>query len=418
MKQLKAYKYRIYPDKDQIQFLEKNFGAVRFVWNKLVHAFNSYTKEGPNLIVSEKSLKDDPEYEWLNEVMSVALQQKRMDFDELKKQYFDKKRAVKVGRPKFKKKGVSRESFRIPGQTVTKVNSFEDIKDGFIKLPKMNSMKIVQHRQFNGSVRSITVSKTSKQYFVSILVEEDIALKPMSGREVGIDLGLNDLIITSDGHKFQRVSKQLTKATQLLKKAQRKLARKTKDSNSYSRHRTIVQRLYAKISRTRNDYYHNVSSWLVNNYDAIYLENLNVNGMLKNRKMTRAIQEAAWSTLIGMIKYKSEFYGKTVHQINRFFPSSKTCSSCGHKVEKMPLYVREWECPSCGEHHDRDINAAINIKNQGQLDCYEEILPDGIAGMVVIPTRLEKYINKIERSGPEGLVDVGTDEDTRSLVQY
>lgn len=423
MKILKAYKYRIYPNKEQQQFLEKNFGAVRFIWNKLTHAFNSYSKEGPNLVITEKTLKDSTDYSWLNECLSVALQQKRMDFDEAKKQYFSKTRKTKTGRMKFKKKGSSRDSFRIPGSTATKVNTFADIRDGSIKLPKMEPMKIIQHKAFNGEVKNITVSKTSNQYFVSILVEEDIDLKPMAGKEIGIDLGLTDLIITSAGHKFQRVSTQLEKTNQLLKKAQRKLSRKTNGSNSYSRQRLMVQKLYARITRIRNDYYHNIQSWLVENYDSIYLEDLNVNGMLKNRKMSRAIQEAAWSTLVGMIKYKANWYGKTVHQINRFFPSSKTCSSCGHKVEKMPLDIREWTCPSCGEDHDRDINAAINIRNQGQVDCYEEILPDGISGLVEIPARLVKYIAKIERSSPSGLVDVGTDEDTRSqhanaLAQY
>lgn len=418
MKILKAYKYRIYPNKEQQQFLEKNFGAVRFLWNKLTHAFNSYSKEGPNLVLQEKTLKDRPEYSWLNEVMSVALQQKRMDFDEAKKQYFSKTRKSKLGRMKFKKKGASRDQFRIPGTTATKVNSFDDVKSGWIKLPKMEPMQIVAHRAFSGSVKNITVSKTSNQYFVSILVEEDIDLKPMAAREVGIDLGLNALIITSDGYKFQRVSRQLEKTNQLLKKAQRKLARKVKGSSSYEKARIVVTKLYARITRIRNDYYHSISSWLVSNYDAIYLENLNVSGMLKNRKMARAIQEAAWSTLVGMIKYKSNWYGKTVHQVNRFFPSSKTCSDCGHKEEKMPLDIREWTCPSCGAEHDRDVNAAINIKNQGQIDCYEQKIPDGIAGLVLIPVRLEKFITKIERSIAKVIVDEGMDEDTRSSAQY
>lgn len=316
MKILKAHKYRIYPNLEQQQFLEKNFGAVRFIWNKLTHTFNSYSKEGPNLTVTEKTLKDNPEYFWLNECLSVALQQKRMDFDEAKKQYFQKTRKSKIGRMKYKKKGSSRESFRIPSQALVKVNSFSDIKEGFIKLPKMAPMKIVSHREFDGEVRNITVSKASNQYFVSILVEEDIDLKPMAGREIGIDLGLTDLIITSAGHKFQRVSRQIEKTNRLLKKAQRKLSRKTKGSNSYSRQRTMVQKLYARITRIRNDYYHNIQSWLVKNYDSIYLEDLNVSGMLKNRKMSRAIQEAAWSTLVRMITYKANWCGKTVHQID------------------------------------------------------------------------------------------------------
>lgn len=268
--------------------------------------------------MNEKILKDMPEYSWLNETMSVALQQKRMDFDETKKQFFNKNRAVKIGRMKFKSKG-NRDSFRIPGSTATQVNSFKDIESGFIKLPKMSPMKIVAHRSFDGIIKNLTVSKVSNQYYISILVEVDIGLKPMSGKEVGIDLGLNDLIITNEGHKFQRVSKQLEKTNQLLKKAQRKLARAKKDSNNRDKLRLRVQKLYLKITRIRNDYYHNISSWLVSNYDAIYLENLNVNGMLKNRRMARAIQEAAWTTLVNMIKYKCNFYGKTVHQINRFF---------------------------------------------------------------------------------------------------
>lgn len=143
MKILRAYKYRIYPTRDQQQFLEKNFGAVRFIWNKLTYAFNSYSKEGPNLVVTEKTLKDHQDYSWLNECLSVALQQKRMDFDEAKKQYFSKTRKTKSGRMKFKKKGSSRDSFRIPGSTATKVNTFADIKDGAIKLPKMAPMKII-----------------------------------------------------------------------------------------------------------------------------------------------------------------------------------------------------------------------------------------------------------------------------------
>lgn len=281
----------------------------------------------------------------------------------------------------------------------------------------MSPMKIVAHRAFIGDIKNLTVSKVSNQYYISILVEVDIDLKPMSGKEIGVDLGLNDLIITNEGHKFQRVSKQLEKTNLLLKKAQRKLARSKIGSNNRNKLRLRVQKLYLKITRIRNDYYHSISSWLVSNYDAIYLENLNINGMLKNHRMARAIQEAAWSTLVDMIKYKCNFYGKTVHQINRFFPSSKTCSCCGHKADKMPLDIREWTCPSCGSEHDRDINAAMNIKNQGQIDCYEEILSVGITDLgPKIPARLEKFVTKIERSIAKAVVNKGTDEDTRSLA--
>jgi putative transposase len=316
------------------------------------------------------------------------------------------------------------QSMRFPAST-TIIKSFEAIKDGFIKLPKMNvPIQIVVHQEFTGRPVSFTVSRTpSMEYYVSILVEEEVVLKPATHREVGIDLGLTDLIITSDGIKFQRVSRQLEKTNQLLKKAQKKLAKKEKGSKSYERARIRVARLYARITRIRNDYYHNISAWLVLNYDAIYVENLNVNGMLKNHRMARAIQEAAWSTLVSMISYKSIWYGKTFHQIDRWYPSSKTCSCCGHKVDKLPLDIREWTCPNCGSYHDRDINAAINIKNQGQLDCYEQLLDqfwsDGIADRGSwIPVRLGKYASKTERSKTPVLVGIGTDEDTRSLVVY
>ena len=373
--------------------------------------------------MTEKILKDDPEYIFLNDVPAVILQQARMDVDQTKKQYFNKTRKTKIGRPKYKKRS-GHQSMRFPAST-TIIKSFEAIKDGAIKLPKMNvPIQIVVHQEFTGRPVSFTVSRTpSMEYYVSILVEEELTLKPASHREVGIDLGLTDLIITSDGIKFQRVSKQLEKANQLLKKAQKKLAKKEKGSKAREKARIRVARLYARITRIRNDYYHNISTWLVSNYDAIYVENLNVNGMLKNHRMAQVIQEAAWSTLVGMIGYKSNWYGKTFHQIDRWYPSSKTCSCCGHKMDKLPLDIREWTCPNCGLHHDRDINAAINIKNQGQLDCYEQLLDqfwsDGTADRGSwIPARLEKYASKTERSKTPVLVGIGTDEDTRSLVVY
>jgi len=352
--------------------------------------------------MTEKILKDDPELSWLKEVPAVILQQARMDVDETKKQYFSKTRKTKIGRPKYKKRS-GRQSMRFPAST-TAIKSFEAIKDGFIKLPKIaEGIQTIVHREFTGRPVNLTVSRTpSMEYYVSILVEEEVVLKPAVHREIGIGLGLTDLIITSDGIKFQRVSKQLEKANQLLKKAQKKLAKKEKGSKSYERARIRVTRLYARITRIRNDYYHNISTWLVSNYDAIYVENLNVNGMLKNHRMARAIQEAAWSTLVYMISYKSNWYGKTFHQIDRWYPSSKTCNCCGHKMDKLPLDIREWVCPNCGTHHDRDINAAINIKNQGQLDCYEQLLDqfwsDGTADQgSKIPARLEKYASKTER---------------------
>jgi putative transposase len=407
MKQLKAFKYRIYPTPDQEIFLSKTFGCVRFVWNQMVANFNSFSKDGPNRPMNEKILKDNPEHIWLNEVSSAALQQKRIDFDATKTQFFNKKRAVKLGHMKFKSRDNGNQSFRLPA-SITAIDSFTDIENGTIKLPKMLPMKIVAHRSFTGETRNLTISKNaSNQYFVSILVEEDIGLKPMAGKEVGIDLGLTDLAILSNGIKFQRPKQLLEKTNQKLKKAQKKLAKMKKGSIRYKVQKLKVAACYAKVTRVRNDYYHCISSWLVDNYDAIYMENLNVKGMVKNRCLSRAIAEASWATLVGMIAYKATWYGKTFHKIDRFFASSKTCSSCGTK-SSFGLSVREWTCSSCGTVHDRDLNAAINIKNRGQLDCYEKLIPDATIGRDVnVPLGLEKRIVKIYRSNIS-LVNSGT----------
>ena len=217
-----------------------------------------------------------------------------------------------------------------------------------------------------GTIKSATVSKTpSGKYFISVLCDTDIALMPMSGREVGVDLGLKDLAILSNGVKFDHPEQQLAKTKQLLKKQQQKLSRKTRGSNNYESTRTQVAKKYEKITNIRNNYYHNISKYLVSNYDAIYVEDLNVLGMLKNRKLSRKIAESAWSTVSSMIEYKCAWYGKTYYRINRWSPSSKTCSSCGYKLLKLDLGTREWSCPECGIIHDRDINAAMNIKNTG-----------------------------------------------------
>jgi len=366
---LKAFKYRIYPNKEQEKHLLQNFGCVRFVWNQLVANFNSFSKEGPNRPMNEKILKDNELYPWLKEAISYALQQKRMDFDELKKQFFSKTRKVKLGRPKFKRRG-GNESFRIPAASMY-LENFDQIKDGHIKLPKMSPMKIIIDRPFTGKPKNVTVSKNaSGQYFVSILVEEDIELKQNIGRSIGIDLGLKDLLILSDGTKVSN-PRWFRENQSKLKRAQQHLSRKIKGSNRYNRQKIKVAKIYRDVTNQRKFVYHNLSSWLVDNYDTICTENLKVKNMVKNRSLAKSIQDASWSTFISMLDYKSRWYGRTFHKIDTWFPSSKTCSCCGHKMETMDLSVREWTCPSCNTHHDRDLNAATNILNEGINDLYD-----------------------------------------------
>lgn len=366
---LRSYKYRLYPNKTQAQFLDSNFGAVRYLWNKFVASFNNYDK-GPCLPQSEKLIKDMPGHERMSEAISYALQQKRMDWDEFKKQFFSKKRKTKLGRPRFKKRGVSNDSFRIPVASLGGPGKI-DMENGSLKLPKLKSpIKMVVDRKFKGEARSVTLSKNKcRQYFVSVLVLEDVELKQNTGRSIGIDLGLKDLLIMSSGMKIAN-PRWFRESQSKLKRAQQHFSRKTKGSKRYERQRLAVAKIYQKVTLQRQFVYHNLSSWLIENYDTIILESLKVKNMIKNRKLAKSIQDASWSTLVSMIEYKSNWYGKTFHKIDTWHPSSKTCSSCGFKLDQLDLSVREWTCPDCGEIHDRDLNAATNILHKGLEDLY------------------------------------------------
>jgi putative transposase len=319
--------------------------------------------------MSEKSLKDNPDFEFMNDVISYALQQKRIDFDETKKQYFNKKRKTKLGRMKFKSKHSNRDSFRIPGQALG-FSACVDFDLGTIKLPKMSPMKIVIDRKFTGTLKSATISRNpSGQYFVSVLVEEEIELKRNTGRSIGIDLGLTHLAILSNGTKIEN-PRWFRESQAKLKRAQQHLSRKTKGSNRREKQRKKVARIYQKITNQRSWFHHNLSSWLVVNFDVICMEDLSVKNMVKNHCLSKSISDAGWSSLISMIAYKSNWYGRTFHQIDRWEPTSKTCGCCGAKAEAMNLSIREWTCDSCMVSHDRDINAAVNILNTGLTDLY------------------------------------------------
>lgn len=360
MKQLKAYKFRIYPSKEQKILLSKTFGCVRFVWNKLVENFNNKDDS----IVTEKTLKEQEEFNFLKEVSASTLQQKRRDFDEFKNQYFSKKRKTKLGRPSFKKKS-NKQSFRLPNQKFKL-----DQEQSLVRLEKLGWLKIVLDRSIpeDANFRSITVSKTpTGNYFVSILVEQELKPMPSTGKVVGIDLGLKDLFILSNGQVINN-PKWFRENQSKLKRNQKHLSRKNKGSNRYNKQRIKVARVHEKIANLRSYFLHNISTEIVREFDLIVLEDLNVSGMLKNRKLAKSISDASWTNFVSMLEYKCNWYGKTLIKIDRFFPSSKTCSNCGHKEDKMPLNIREWNCPNCGSKHDRDLNAAINILKKGWLD--------------------------------------------------
>ena len=363
----RAYKYRIYPTKKQAEYLRQTFGCVRFVWNQLVANFNSWSSDGPNRPMNEKILKDTPEYSWLNDVISYALQQKRIDFDETKKQFFNKSRKTRIGRMKFKKKGVARDSFRIPVASMGGQKAI-DLDNGGIKLPKMGPMKLIVDRKFMGTAKSVTVSMNRvDQFFVSILVEEDVKVKTGVGRSIGIDLGFKDLATLSNGIKILN-PRWFRKSQAKLRKEQKHLSRKQKGSNRYERQRRKVARVHLKVANQRSWAIHNLTTAIINTFDTIIVEDLNVAGMKK--LFGKSISDAAFGEILRQLEYKSNWYGQTFHKVDRWYPSSKTCNCCGHKMGDMDLSIREWACPNCGTHHDRDLNAAKNILDEGLRDLY------------------------------------------------
>lgn len=418
MEQYKAFKYRIYPNKQQKVQLAKFFGAKRWVYNHYLsiqkQRFESKEKHLTNFDINKliTQKKKDTDTAWLKEIDDWCLKNASEDLSNAYSQFFKSIKGQRHGKkmelPKYKKR-TNQQSYRTRGIKIT--------EEG-LRLPKIKShININLHQPITGTIKSATITKTpSEKYFISILCETDISLLPTSSREVGIDMGLKDLAILSNGLKFEHPDKQLAKTKQLLKKQQKKLSRKTRGSKNYEATRIQVAKKYEKITKIRNNYYHNISHYLVNNYDAIYVEDLNVSGMMKNRKLSRKIAESAWSTLSAFIEYKCGWYGKTYYRIDRFAPSSKTCSSCGHKLDSLGLDIREWTCPSCGELHDRDINAAQNIKNIGQMDLYDKTISDAIADMGVIPVALQKMTSKIEKSVLNGAVSHGSGQAARSVV--
>lgn len=355
---LRAYKYRIYPTKEQEVLLNKTFGCVRVIWNSNVATFNTYDRETNTNPTFKSSTEIKSEYGWMSEVSASALQQKEIDFKTFRKNYFSKNRKSKIGRCSFKNKN-SNQSYRLPNQKFTLGNHK-------IRLEKIGWVKCVIDRRPTKTCKfmSVTVSKDKVgKFFASVLVQEEIKPKSNTSKSIGIDLGLKDFIITSDGNKVVN-PKYFRESQTKLRKAQKNLSRKKKGSNRYNKCKLKVARIHSKISNQRKWFLHQVSSDLVKNYDFIGLEDLNVKGMIKNHKLAKSIQDASWSEFVRILEYKAEWCGKTIVKIDRFFPSSKTCSECGWIKKDLALSDREFICEECGCVHDRDVNASINILNE------------------------------------------------------
>lgn len=358
MNRLAAYKYRLYPNKTQQTLLNKTMGCVRYFWNQQVAIFKSYNKETNPKPEFKTSTKLRNEIEWMKEVSAAAIQQKEIDFKEYKKQLFSKSRKKKIGFPSFKKKN-NRQSFRLPNQKFKVIGNK-------IQLEKIGKVKMVVDRELpEGKLMSVTVSKNpSGQYFASILIETEINYKPITNKEVGIDLGIKTFSTQSDGVEISN-PKFLRKNQAKLHRMQQHLSRKQKGSNRRNRCRVKIARLYQKVTNQRDWFLHNYSTSLINNYDRIYIEDLNVSGMVKNHCLAGAISDVGWSKFITMLTYKAEWYGKDVVKVGRFYASSKTCE-CGVRNDNLKLSDREWVCEACGLVNQRDLLAANNILKEGR----------------------------------------------------
>jgi putative transposase len=354
---LKAYKYRLVPNVKQSILLSKTMGSVRYFWNKQVEVFNTYDKESNPKPTYKTSTEFRNEIKWLQEVSAAAIQQKEIDFKKFRKQFFSKSRKERLGRPKFKKRNEN-NSFRLPNQKFS-------INQNTIKLEKIGNVKYVQDRELpSGKLMSVTISKDATgKYFASVLIETTIEHKQKTGLSIGIDVGLKEFATLSDGKVIANPN-YFRNSQAELRKAQKRLNRKKKGSFRYTKCKIKVARIHKKIANQRNHFLHIVSSKIVNDYDLISIEDLNVKGIVKNRKLSKSISDASFSMFFSMLKYKCEWYGKELVKIDRFAPSSKTCSNCGSVKTELKLSERVYKC-KCGFEMDRDLNASKNINAMG-----------------------------------------------------
>ena len=373
---LRAIKIRLYPNKTQEQTLNKVLGCYRFVYNQMLALKqNAYKTNKTNLKVTDLSkwfhgtLLKDEQYAWLKEqntkVMKQAIRQMLSAYDGFFK--------LGKGFPKFKSKH-DNNSALFPCEAISKSNSFETRHISLTKSLKhikfhCSNLYFERLQKYKDNIKSATLSKTkSGKFYLSVLIsmnEEEFKQFRHTNNKVGIDLGVKDFIITSDGEVFEN-KHFFKKSEDKIKKLQRQLSKKAKGSNNRNKIRIKIAKEFEHLTNQRMDYIHNAVNSLLKTYDYIFMENLNVQGMLKNHKLAKAIQELGFYTFKNTLKNKAMLNDKFVIEVDRWFASSKTCHKCGYVYKGLTLGEREWTCPICGEHHNRDLNAAMNILIEGQ----------------------------------------------------
>lgn len=357
----KAFKYRLYPTTSQEEKINQNIGCARFVYNQLLNdRIKVYEETKQKSKKTYSALKE--EHDFLKQADSRALKNAQAHLDEAYNKFFKEPR---TGFPKFKAKHKCRWSY-----TTDNNNNAIHFKGNRLQLPKVGAIKVVQHRAIDGRIISATIShERSEEYYASVLCEvtkpESL---PVTEKSVGIDLGLHDLVVCSDGIKVES-PKHFRKAEQKLAKAQRVFSRTQKGSNGHEKQRIKVAKCYQKIKNQRNDFLQKLSTKLINENQVICLEDLSVKGMQKNHKLAKSVADASFAKFVSMLEYKALWYGRTVIKIDKFYPSTQICSGCDFRNTSLRgiknLSCREWVCPECGEVHDRDLNASRNILKEG-----------------------------------------------------
>ncbi|WP_100897113.1 RNA-guided endonuclease InsQ/TnpB family protein [Nostoc flagelliforme] len=406
---MKVVQVRLYPSIEQQIQLAQTFGCARWWWNYALNkSIEAYKETGKGLGRSAlnaflPALKKAQETVWLADCYSQVLQATTLNLTTAYKNFFEKR----AGFPKFKSKHAL-ESIQYP-QNVK-------IVDGNVKFPgNIGIVKAKIHRAIEGKVKTVTVSKTpSGKYLASILTEiEGESPITSEGKIYGIDLGLKHFAVVTDGAKVSKYDnpKHLAKHEKNLKRKQKKLARKVKGSKSRNRYRKVVAKVYERVSNSRQDFLHKLSYKLVSDSQAVIVENLNVRGMVRNHKLAKSISDVGWGTFTNFLAYKLERRGGKFVEIDRWFPSSKLCQKCFYQIGEMPLDVREWTCPDCNTHHDRDANASTNIRAEGIRMIKAEGSAVSAVGGEVSPTlgRKSKFRHSpvITEAPPSALCRVG-----------